>query len=444
MAPMRPVVLSSGSGGTSSNAPPRAEPRPRRATTPGGIEAPTMEAALAAKNGLLPPPGPTTSTHVPPAAPLFGSRPPPGAGSYSVSSSHPPPFDGVGTTSRTTVERLSPLQSQRPPSGAAPTTVQEPVAVAQTAIDTGAPQIMSRPPALDPEAETWASHFEAPPPAIEPAPPTRPIGTAPPTPPAEAEPAPRRGGAGRWKTQVMGSMVPLEVSEAREAPRPLSEPPSRSGYDAQLVAGRQAPTPAASTLVHHDVPDGWAPNVDATDPHVVALRDAIMSQGLSRHLRIAVTGSPGAGKARVAGALAVALSQSGARVLLVEADFDQPQVHQVMALAAPSGAGFSQQIIARRNDAQARPWAVIRCSQTLQALCEGRLRSPGMLASEEFERAIQQLGDQHHVLIMHAPSLDRHGDLRPVDALSHAAIFVTSKEQPGIHFGHNPLREHLQ
>ena len=67
-----------------------------------------------------------------------------------------------------------------------------------------------------------------------------------------------------------------------------------------------------------------------------------------------------------------------------------------------------------------------------------------MLASEEFERAIQQLGDQHHVLIMNAPSLDRTTDLRPVDALSQAAVFVTSKEQPGIYFGHNPLRQHLQ
>jgi Mrp family chromosome partitioning ATPase len=250
---------------------------------------------------------------------------------------------------------------------------------------------------------------------------------------------PKRGGAGRWKTQVMGSMVPLEVSEARDGQRPLSEPPA--AHDMQIVPVQQAPTPAASTLVHHDVDPGWRPNVDPQHPQVMALRDAILQQGLSRHLRVAVTGSAGLSKAQMAGALSVALAQAGARVLLVEADFDNPQVHQVLAVNAPSGAGFSQQIIARRQDhQQSRPWQVVRCSQTLQVLAEGRLRSPGMLASEEFERAIRQLGDQHHVLIMHAPSLDKGPDLSAIDELAQAAVLVRAKEPPTIHFGNNPLR----
>jgi Mrp family chromosome partitioning ATPase len=297
---------------------------------------------------------------------------------------------------------------------------------------------MSRPPALDPEAERWAARFETPPPPdngpLEAAPPTRPIGTAPPT---REEAPPKRGGAGRWKTQVMGSMVPLDVAEARDAQRPPSEPPA---HEMQLVPVQQAPTPAASTLVHHDVAPGWRPNVDPNHPQVLALRDAILQQGLSRHLRVAVTGSAGLAKAQMAGALSVALAQAGARVLLVEADFDTPQVHQVLAISAPSGAGFSQQIIARRQDQHSRPWTVVRCSQTLQVLAEGRLRSPGMLASEEFERAILQLCEQHHVLVMHAPSLDKGPDLRAVDALAHAAVLVSAKELPSIQFGNNPLR----
>jgi Mrp family chromosome partitioning ATPase len=236
----------------------------------------------------------------------------------------------------------------------------------------------------------------------------------------------------------MGSMVPLEVSEARDGRRPLSEPPAQA-HDMQLVPVQQAPTPAASTLVHHDVAPGWRPNVDPTHPQVVALRDAIMQQGISRHLRVAVTGSAGSAKAQMAGALSVALAQAGARVLLVEADFDHPEVHQVLAITAPSGAGFSQQIIARRQDQQSRPWAVVRCLQTLQVLAEGRLRSPGMLASEEFERAIYQLGDQHHVLVMSAPSLDKRLDLRAVDALAQAAVVVSTNEPASIQFGNNPL-----
>ena len=286
---------------------------------------------------------------------------------------------------------------------------------------------MSRPPALDPEAERWAARFETLPPP-------------PPEQPAAEEAAPKRGAAGRWKTQVMGSMVPLEVQAAREERRPLSEPPA-AAYDAEVVPVQQAPTPAASTLVHHDVASNWQPNADPNHPHIIALRDAILKQGLSRHLRVAVTSAPGAaGKAQVAGGLALSLAQAGARVLLVEADFDDPQLHQVMAVSAPSGAGFSQQIIARRHDRRDRPWVVVRCSPTLQILTEGRMRSPGLLGSEEFQRAIGELGEQHHVLVMHAPSLDKPTDLQVIDALAQAAVLLTPKDAPAIQFGNNPLR----
>jgi Mrp family chromosome partitioning ATPase len=425
IGPMRPVVVSSASGAGPEA---RVGAKLRRSTSPGGIEAPKNEPAGAGPSNAAGQQTVASTRHAPPAAPLFGSRPPPGAGSYSVSSSHPPPSQGVGAAARTTVERLSPLQSQRPPSqGTAPPAPPASPAVAAPAPPAPSPRIMSRPPALDPEAERWAARFETLPPP-------------PPEQPATAEVAPKRNPAGRWKTQVMGSMVPLEVQAAREERRPLSEPPA-TAYDAQVVPVQQAPTPAASTLVHHDVASTWRPNVDPNHPHIVALRDAILKQGLSRHLRVAVTSGPGAaGKAQVAGGLALSLAQAGARVLLVEADFDDPQLHQVMAVSAPSGAGFSQQIVARRHDRQDRPWAVVRCSPTLHVLAEGRMRSPGLLGSEEFERAIRELGEQHHVLVMHAPSLDKPTDLQVIDALAQAAVLLTATEVPTIQFGNSPLR----
>jgi Mrp family chromosome partitioning ATPase len=415
IGPMRPVVVSSVSPAKPEV---HVEAKPRRRTSPGGLVAPSDE-QVAAVVGPAQAAGPR---HAPPAAPLFGSRPPPGAGSYSVSSSHPPPSQGVGAAARTTVERLSPLQSQRPPGQGTPAGSSVPPAAT--------PQIMSRPPALDPEAERWAARFETLPPP-------------PPEPSAAQEAAPKRGGAGRWKTQVMGSMVPLEVQAAREERRPLSEPPA-TVHNAHVVPVQQAPTPAASTRVHHDVASSWRPNADPSHPHVVALRDSILKQGLARHLRVAVTNAHGAvGKAQLAGALSLSLAQAGARVLLVEADFDDPQVHQAMALSPPSGAGFSQQIVARRHDRQARPWVVVRCSPTLQVLAEGRMRSPGLLGSGEFERAISELVEQHDVLVMHAPSLDKPTDLRIIDALAQAAVLLTAKDAPTIEFGNNPLRAWL-
>jgi Mrp family chromosome partitioning ATPase len=288
---------------------------------------------------------------------------------------------------------------------------------------------MSRPPALDPEAERWAARFEGPPPAAE-------------------EPPLQRKRAARWKTQAMGSMVPLEVSVMREERPPPSEgpvsveaPQQAPAPDRRIVPVAQAMQHAPLEMIEHDVPAGWAPKIDANDATVVSLRDAVLSQGLSQHLRIAVTGSAGNGKAELAAALAFALAHAGARVLLIEADFDHPQIHQALAIEAPSGGGFSQQIMARRNALRPRPWVVVRCSQNLQVLAEGRLRSPGLLGSEDFQQAVRELGGAHQVIVIHAPALDSTTDLRPIDVLAQAAVIARSREPVRIQFGNNPLRD---
>jgi Mrp family chromosome partitioning ATPase len=429
MAPHRPVVLTSTGSG-------RPEPAKRVRTPPGGLQAPTAAAATATHS--RPPPAahsrPPAATHSrpPPAAPLFGSRPPPGAGSYSVSSSHPPPFETGAGNSRTAVERLKPLQSAHPPAqlSSAEQYPSPPRAATQASAsppDAAAPTIMSRPPALDPEAERWAARFEAPP-------------------PAEEQP-PQHKRAGRWKTQAMGSMVPLEVSVMREDRAPLSDGPASvepsppaPAQDRRIVPVAQPMPQAAFELIEHDVPSDWSPKIDAENATIASLRDAVLSQGLSQHLRIAVTGSAGDGKAELAAALALALAQAGTRVLLIEADFDHPQIHQALALEAPSGAGFSQQIMARRNTQRPRPWIVVRCSQNLRVLAEGRLRSPGLLGSEDFARALRELGGAHEVIVIHAPALDSDADLGPIDLLSQAAVIALSRQPVRIQFGSNPLR----
>ena len=281
---------------------------------------------------------------------------------------------------------------------------------------------MSRPPALDPDAEAWAARFE----------------TLPPAGAAQDESTPRKR-SGRWKTQVMGSMVPLEVMAAREERPPASEP-DISRVDPQPDHAPQPQHSAASTIIHHDVPSGWHPNVDPTAPPVVTLRDAVLKQASTRRLSIAVTGARGAGRAQLAGGLAFALAQSGARVLLVEGDFDSPEIHQALAIAAPTGAGFSQQLMARRQDKQARPWVVVRCSPNLQVLAEGRMRSPGLLAADAFAHAISELRDQHHVVVIHAPSLDKPAELRPIGGLVQAVVVANSDQSATIQFGDNALR----
>jgi Mrp family chromosome partitioning ATPase len=432
IAVQRTVVLSGNSG-----SPPNVAPK-RSQTSPGGMQAPSDEAiALADTTAAVP-----QNTNAPPAAPLFGSRPPPGAGSYSVSSSHPPPMGPSTGTTRTSVERLSPLQSARPPAGPAPASSR------RSPVPSGgpdAPVIMSRPPALDPEAETWAARFETTPP---PAPPD--------APPVATEEVPRKR-SGRWKTQVMGSMVPLEVSAAREERPPPSEVPDsfqpQAGSIPEIVPAQpRAPAPAqqaapaapaalANTpepMVHHDAP-GWRPQLDPEALGVTPLRDAVLKQVSARRLSIAVTGAPGDARSQVAAALAYSLALSGARVLVVEADFDRPALHQALAVNAPPGAGFSQQLRGHRNDGQAKPWTVLRCVPNLHALVEGRMRSPGLLTSGLLEGAIQELRGHHHVVIMHAPPLNKPSELRPLGTLAQAVVVANPGQPPSVQFGDGAL-----
>jgi len=297
------------------------------------------------------------------------------------------------------------------------------------------PQIVSRPPALDPDAEIWAARFETvPPPAGE----------------AETEQAPRAR-SGRWKTQVMGSMVPLEVSAVRE------ERPAESDLESYRPARAPEPEPepepvfvppppagrAASGVVPHDVPSGWRPNVELELPEAAALRDGVLRQASARPLGIVVTGSSAHSRTQMACALAFTLAQSGARVLLLEADFDRPDLHQALAINAPPGAGFSQQLMGRRHDQKPRPWVVVRCTSNLNVLVEGRLRSPGLLASPEFERAVHDLRDQHHVLVIHSPLADKRTDLWTLGGMTQAVVVTTDGQPATIQFGDGALRAML-
>ena len=324
---------------------------------------------------------------------------------------------------RTSVERLSPLQSARPPSQPAlGTAARSPSPVASA----DGTQIVSRPPALDPSAEAWAARFDTVPP------------------PAPVEPEAPRKRSGRWKTQVMGSMVPIEVAAAREERAPASEEalsyPGQVALVPEVLPAKSQPPPRAPGLIFHDVPSGWSPKLEAETPIVTGLREAVLKQTATHRVTVAVTGSPGPDRAKIAASLALSLAQNGAQVLLIEADFDRPELHETLSVSAPPGGGFSQQLRARKPDAQAAPWLVVRCSVNLQVLVESRMRSPGMLASTAFETAIQELRGQHHVVVFHAPALANPVNLRPLAGLCDAVVVANKGETPTIQRGEGALR----
>jgi Mrp family chromosome partitioning ATPase len=190
------------------------------------------------------------------------------------------------------------------------------------------------------------------------------------------------------------------------------------------------------TLVHHEL-HGWSPKPDPTGLDVTAIRDAILQQLSTRRLSIAVTG--GRERSQVATALAVSLAHSGARVLLVEADFDQPELHQVLGVSAPPGAGFSQQLRSRSPDRRHQPWTVTRCTENLNVLVEGRLRAPGQLAPGVLKNALEELRGQHDVLIIHAAPLDKASDVRQLAPFTQGVVLAQSPQPPSIQLGEGAL-----
>jgi Mrp family chromosome partitioning ATPase len=123
----------------------------------------------------------------------------------------------------------------------------------------------------------------------------------------------------------------------------------------------------------------------------------------------------------------------------VEADFDNPELHRALALSAPPGAGFTQQLMARRNARHPEPWRVMRCSSNLSVLPESRFRSPGLVASREFESALLDLSEQHHIVLVHAPSLAHPEDLRPLGGFAQGAVLVEPNRPSQLRLGDNPL-----
>lgn len=136
-------------------------------------------------------------------------------------------------------------------------------------------------------------------------------------------------------------------------------------------------------------------------------------------------------KSRLAVQLAWTLAASqGVRVLLVEADFDEPAVGREMQMEVPPLMGFSQQIHRRTSSRFTEPWKVIRCADNLGVLAEGRVRTPGMLYSEQFSSALASLREQYDVIIAHGPIIGNTVNTRALDAVTDGIVLAVPLGSP--------------
>jgi Mrp family chromosome partitioning ATPase len=132
-------------------------------------------------------------------------------------------------------------------------------------------------------------------------------------------------------------------------------------------------------------------------------------------------------KSHIAAQLAWSLADFGqARVLLLEADFDDPGVHRVMRLDTPPFKGFSQQMYSRMTSGERAPWSVARCAPCLSVLAEGRVRTPGLLHTAQFSTALAELRRHYDIIVVDGPPADSETDTRALDGVADGVVFAVT------------------
>jgi Mrp family chromosome partitioning ATPase len=159
-------------------------------------------------------------------------------------------------------------------------------------------------------------------------------------------------------------------------------------------------------------PAGWRPenSLNAASRH--GLAHEVIPAGSRGCFVVGVTGPGSDLKARVASELAIALAHYR-RVLLLEADFQRPTLHQWMCLEMSLATGYSHQLRARVYADQGDPrLRVVECGPSLHVLAEGMMRAPGMILSREFEDSVMSLRAFYDLIVVNGPPSTAEIDLQ--------------------------------
>jgi Mrp family chromosome partitioning ATPase len=190
--------------------------------------------------------------------------------------------------------------------------------------------------------------------------------------------------------------------------------------------------PAQELVVPQRVPSSWRFDAVVSQENgyaaLTGLRDQIFGFAAHSSFVLGVTSESSSQekKTDVAARITAMLSQDGrARVLLMEADFEHPTIHRVLSVEMPPGGGFSQQLRARLRPGPKKPWTVMRCTDKLDVLAEGSIRTPGVLMSQEFANAVAELRSFYDVIVIDSP-VDGSGglEMKPIDAVTDGIAIV--------------------
>ncbi|MDN4472029.1 polysaccharide biosynthesis tyrosine autokinase [Demequina zhanjiangensis] len=127
-----------------------------------------------------------------------------------------------------------------------------------------------------------------------------------------------------------------------------------------------------------------------------------LDAGRAERAFVLTSSMPAEGKSTTAANLAIALAESGSRVLLVDADLRKPTVHKYLSLEG--GVGLTDVIIGRVAPADViQRWG----NGNLYVLAAGQIppNPSELLGSTAMERLIEQLTSQFDVVLFDAPPL---------------------------------------
>jgi polysaccharide biosynthesis transport protein len=154
------------------------------------------------------------------------------------------------------------------------------------------------------------------------------------------------------------------------------------------------------------------------------MRTNIQYMGIDHQMRVLlVTGvNPSCGKSTVSANLAVTIAQTGARVLLIDADLRKPTQHEIFGIAAEPG--LTGLMV---NDSLAVEGVIVSSEHdNLDLLSSGHIPPypAELLASEKMAALLERLAGQYDYLVIDSPPVIAVTDAAVLSKLVDGVLFV--------------------
>jgi capsular exopolysaccharide synthesis family protein len=238
---------------------------------------------------------------------------------------------------------------------------------------------------------------------------------------------------------VLGCLAAVGLEKLPLGPRPMSQLSEELGAP---VIGVLPPMDGLLTQAERALQTHFEPSGSVAET-VRAIARVVSESGVdeigARTLLVASM-NPLEGRTTLATNLAVAMAQSGMRVLLVDANNRSPRLHQIFNV--PNHFGFFDVLSGRSADHRAAQSTTI---ENIDVLPAGTLtgNSVELLNSETLVDVLGELSDQYDRVIVDSPALGRGVEARIMAANCAAAILVTGARPTArrqIGFGLSMLR----